>query len=111
VRELEAIYEKARTADIFVIAGSILPYNTATAIQNARRRIVNDWIQQYALAHSHMTWCDTRAAVAASGDPDRLAATPDGLHPSPDGYRLMALALEPVIKTALRRRRGQPFLQ
>jgi lysophospholipase L1-like esterase len=28
-------------------------------------------------------------------------SSPDDLHPSPDGYRLMAAALEPVIRTIL----------
>jgi lysophospholipase L1-like esterase len=36
--------------------------------------------------------------VSAPGAPDRLVSSPDDLHPSPDGYRLMALALEPVIR-------------
>ena len=48
-----------------------------------------------------MVFCDTRAAVAAPGQPDRLLSSPDDLHPSPDGYRLMAAALEPAIKLAL----------
>jgi lysophospholipase L1-like esterase len=101
VEELETMYEMARDAGIRVVAGTILPYNTATAVQNQRMRIVNGWIQRYGQHHTHVAWCDTRAAVAQPGDPDRLAATPDGLHPSPDGYRLMALALEPAIKMAL----------
>src|SRR5438876_193409 len=42
-----------------------------------------------------------RAAVAAPGASDRLVSSPDNLHPSPDGYRLMAIALEPAIKRAL----------
>ena len=48
-----------------------------------------------------IAFCDTRAAVAAPGRPDMLASSPDGLHPSPDGYRLMAYALEPVIARIL----------
>lgn len=111
VDELEAMYNMARDAGIPVVAGSILPYDTATDVQNQRMRIVNGWIQQYGQRHRHVTWCDTRAAVAAPGNPNRLAATADGLHPSPDGYRLMALAIEPAIKTALRRRPGRALLQ
>jgi acyl-CoA thioesterase I len=101
VCELETIYDMARGAGIPVVAGSILPYNTATPLQNQRMRIVNDWIGDYTRQHRHVFWCDTRGAVAARDDPDRLAATPDGLHPSADGYRLMALALEPAIESAL----------
>jgi lysophospholipase L1-like esterase len=110
-RELDAMFDAARHAHIPVVAGSILPYNTASAAANERMRVVNGWIHQYAQRHRQVTWCDTRAAVAAPDNPDYLAASPDGLHPSPDGYRLMALALEPAIKRALRLRSGQALLQ
>ena len=100
-RELEAIYDAARAASIVVVAGSIIPFNTATADQNARMHRVNDWIRGYAAAHGGVVFCDTRAAVAAPGQPDRLMSSPDDLHPSPDGYKRMALALEPAIAQAL----------
>lgn len=105
-RELEALYELARDASprgIPVVAGSIIAYNTAGADENARMRVVNDWIRDYAARHANVTFCDTRAAVAAPDNPDRLVSSPDDLHPSPDGYRLMALALEPAIRKVLRR--------
>lgn len=96
-RELQAMYDAARSADIEVIAGSILPYNTATPDQNRRMHSVNAWIREYAGAHPGIAFCDTRAGVASAASVDRLASSPDDLHPSPDGYRSMALALEPVI--------------
>jgi lysophospholipase L1-like esterase len=100
--ELEATYDLARAAKISVVAGSIIPYNTATPEQNARMRAVNGWIRDYAARHEgSVTFCDTRAAVAEPGQPDRLVSSPDDLHPSPNGYRLMADALEPAIRTAL----------
>ena len=103
-RELEAMYDAARAAMIAVVAGTIIPFNTATRDQNERMRAVNQWIREYAARHSdEMACCDTRAAVAAPEASDRLVSSPDDLHPSPDGYRLMALALEPVIKRALAR--------
>ena len=102
VRELEAMYVAAFAARIPAVAGSIIPYDTAGAGENARMRAVNDWIRSYAAAHPReMVFCDTRAAVAAPGAPDRLAASPDGLHPSPEGYRRMAEALDPAIACAL----------
>jgi len=102
VRELEAMYDAARAAQIAVVAGSIIPYDTAGADENARMRAVNDWIRSYAKAHPReIVFCDTRAAVAAAGAPDRLASSPDGLHPSADGYQRMAAALEPAIARAL----------
>ena len=101
-RELEAMYEAARSAKIVVVAGSIIPFNIATADQNARMHAVNDWIRGYAASHAgDVVFCDTRAAVAAPGQPDRLVSSPDDLHPSPDGYKRMAVALEPAIVAAL----------
>jgi lysophospholipase L1-like esterase len=101
--ELQTMYELAKTAgrNIPVVAGGILPYNTASADANARMRKVNDWIRAYAERHAQVAYCDTRTAVARPGDPDCLLSSPDGLHPSPEGYRLMALALEPAIKKLL----------
>ena len=103
-QELEAIYDASRAAGIMVVAGSIVPYNTATPDANARMRRVNAWIREYATpaaAQPGVWFCDTRAAVAAAGDPDRLVSSPDDLHPSPDGYRLMAAALDPILANAL----------
>ena len=98
------MYDAARAAGIAVVGGSIIPFNSATAEQNARMHAVNDWMRAYAAAHpARVVFCDTRAAVAAPGQPDRLVSSPDDLHPSPDGYRRMAAALEPAIKTALSR--------
>ena len=105
-RGLEAMYDLARGAPprgIPVVAGSIIPYNTAGADENARMRAVNDWIRAYAARHADVTFCDTRTAVADPQNPDRLVSSPDDLHPSADGYRLMALALEPAIRKVLQR--------
>jgi lysophospholipase L1-like esterase len=92
-RQLDAMYSRARAGNIPVVAGSIIPYNTATAEQNRRMHEVNAWIK----AQPHVHFVDTRRAVASSGSADLLADTPDGLHPSAEGYRLMALAIEPVL--------------
>jgi lysophospholipase L1-like esterase len=106
-RELEAMYAAADAAKIAVVAGSIIPYNTASADQNTRMRAVNDWIREYVAHHdASMAFCDTRAAVGAPGSPDRLVSSPDDLHPSPEGYKLMAAALEPAIVTVLAKARS-----
>jgi lysophospholipase L1-like esterase len=104
-RELAAIFDLAasRQPRLPIVAGSILPFNGATAKQNHGMIAVNQWIQNYANRCPHIEFCDTRAAVAHPEDPNCLVSSPDGLHPSPEGYRLMAIALEPVIRRALAR--------
>src|SRR5438046_1784276 len=47
-RELEAMYDAARAARIAVVAGTILPFNRATADQNLRMHAISDWIRAYA---------------------------------------------------------------
>jgi lysophospholipase L1-like esterase len=51
---------------------------------------------------------DTRAAVAAAGDLDRLSGSPDGLHPDVDAYHRMADAIEPVLRDVLGRTEVPP---
>jgi lysophospholipase L1-like esterase len=99
---LRSIYDRAIAAGIQVVAGTILPYNTATPEQNARMHTINAWIAAQAKADSSVAVVDTRAAVADPADPDRLAESPDDLHPGVEGYRRMASALGPVIEERLK---------
>lgn len=98
-RELRAMYDRAREAGIRVVAGTIIPYNSATPDQNARMHEINRWIRQQAEADPNIDFVDTRAAAAASNDQDRLFESPDGLHPSAEGYRRMAEAVRRVLET------------
>jgi len=98
IEQLRAMYDSAAAAGIRVVAGTIIPFNTATADQNRRMREVNDWIRHRCEADANALFVDTRAAVAAPDDPDRLDSSPDELHPSPDGYRRMAEALLPSLE-------------
>jgi lysophospholipase L1-like esterase len=101
--QIAAMYARARAAGIRVVAGTIIPYNTATPDQNARMRDINAWIRAQGDAGA-VTFVDTRAAVAARDNPDRLASSPDGLHPDAAGYRRMADAIAPAVERALRSR-------
>jgi lysophospholipase L1-like esterase len=99
--QLTAMYERARAAGIRVVAGTIIPYNTATPDQNARMKEINDWIRSQGRADPGLTVVDTRAAVAAADNPDKLASSPDQLHPDAAGYRKMALAIEKGLSRSL----------
>jgi lysophospholipase L1-like esterase len=103
--QLRAMYDLAAAADIPVVAGSIVPYNTATPGQNAKMRAINDWIRAEAAGDANITFADTRAAAARDDNPDMLRGSPDGLHPDVDGYRRMAQTLAPMIASVLEQRK------
>ena len=102
IEQLLWMYQRAAGAGIRVIAGTIIPYNTATPEQNARMREINDWIRRRAQDDAGLEYVDTRAAVSLPGNPDMLSETSDQLHPSAAGYRAMADAIRPVIERILR---------
>ena len=96
--QLEGIYARALALGMRVVAGSIVPYNTATPDQNARMHAINDWIRATANADARIRFVDTRRAAAAPDNLDRLASSPDELHPDAEGYRRMAKALLPALE-------------
>lgn len=99
--QLRRMYERAEAAGIRVIAGTIIPFNTATPDQNGRMHQINAWIRRRAEADPRLGFVDTRAAVCAPGNADMLSDTVDQLHPSASGYRAMAEAIGPVIERIL----------
>jgi lysophospholipase L1-like esterase len=101
-RRLREMYDRASRAGIRVVAGTIIPFNTATRDQNDKMHQVNAWIREQSERDSAIVFVDTRAAVAAPGKPDALVSSPDELHPSADGYRMMADAIAPAIAAALK---------
>ena len=96
--QLKAMYDKARAAKIAVIAGSIVPFNTATPDQNARMHAINDWIRAEATRDPNVTFVDTRKAAARPDNIDLLASSPDGLHPSVSGYHRMGDVIAAAIE-------------
>jgi len=101
-RNLASIYERARAAGIKVLAGTIIPFDTATPEQNRRMHQVNAWILARPERDPNVATVDTRRAVASPDDPDRLISSPDGLHPSIDGYRRMAEAIRSSLESLIR---------
>jgi lysophospholipase L1-like esterase len=101
VAQLRSMYDRAAGAGIPVIAGSIVPYNTATDEQNRKMHEINAWIAAEAGRDPNIIAVDTRKAVSAPGDVNRLSGSPDGLHPDVQGYRSMADALRPALSKAL----------
>lgn len=104
IEQLRLMYEAGRKAGIRVVAGSIVPYNTATPDQNSRMHEINTWIKDVATREHGVRFVDTRAAVAAIDNRDRLADSPDQLHPSPSGYQRMAEAILPALEEMLVKR-------
>ena len=93
--QLAAMYKRAHDAGIRVVAGTIIPYNTATADQNARMRD-DQRLDPHPGARRprrHRRRHPRRRRRA--GQPDKLASSPDGLHPDAAGYRKMADAIAP----------------
>lgn len=100
--QLRLMYDRAKAARIPVVAGSIVPYNTATPDQNARMHAINDWIKAEAARDTNITYVDTRKAAARPGNIDQLSASPDGLHPDVNGYHRMADVIAPAIAAKIK---------
>ncbi len=66
--ELEKMYNAARALQAIVVAGTIIPFNTASADQNARMHAVNDWIRAYTASHGNSLVSATRAPLSPHRD-------------------------------------------
>ena len=99
---LRGMYDRAKAATLPVIAGSIVPYNTASRAQNLTMRAINDWVRAEATRDSNVTFADTHLAAAHADKIDQLAGSPDGLHPDINGYRRMADAIAAAIMATIK---------
>ncbi len=98
-RNVEAMYSLAERSGIVPVAATVLPYNTAGRRECSSIREVNAWVEKASRVPGRL-FCDTNLAVRDRGDPDRLASSPDGLHPDVDGYRRMGEALSATLEGA-----------
>ena len=92
---LAGMYRDIQRALCMPIAASVLPFDKATPKQAAKIRQLNTWIKQTA-DKFQIPFIDLNHVVADPANPDRLSASPDGLHPDIGTYRQMGLA---VLKT------------
>jgi lysophospholipase L1-like esterase len=94
---LVAMYSRAKSAGIRVVAATILPYNTMGAREAESIRELNRWVREEA-GNMKILFCDTNAAVADPHNPDMLRGSPDGLHPDVSGYRAVGERLARTIE-------------
>ncbi len=91
------MYDEAFGASIVPVAATVLPYNAASAEESAAIRDLNRWIEATSAARG-ILFCDTHRVVADPRNLDRLAGSPDGLHPDVAGYRRIGEALAGAIE-------------
>jgi lysophospholipase L1-like esterase len=98
---LSAMYSRTRAEGIRVVAASILPYNSMSPQHADAMDTLNRWVERVA-KESGLTFCDTHALVSDARNPNRLAGSPDGLHPDVSSYRRMGEGLVRAIEEAIR---------
>jgi lysophospholipase L1-like esterase len=100
-RNLAKMYDMALGCGAVPIGCTVLPYNTMSRGQAEERNQLNRWVEAESRRRG-ILFCDTAKAVANPTNPDRLAGSPDGLHPDPEGYRKMAQAVSQTIEESMR---------
>jgi lysophospholipase L1-like esterase len=95
---LSEMYARARAAGIRTVAASILPYSPISRTQASALHELNGWIEANARALG-IAFCDLNRITSDPKNPDRLAGSPDGLHPDVTGHRRMADGLVRVIES------------
>jgi lysophospholipase L1-like esterase len=104
---LASMVEIAQANGIRVVLSSVLPvfeYTWAPGLEPAPKIVaLNAWMRSYAAAND-VVYLDYHSAMADERDglPPELAY--DGVHPTEEGYRVMASLAQPAIEKALRGR-------
>ncbi len=99
--DLSAMYRAAKAAGIVPVAATVLPFDLATPEQSRAIRALNAWIEK-AAAEEGLPFCDTNAAAADPGRPERLSGTAEGLHPDIATYRKVGEAVARCLAEAER---------
>ena len=103
---LASMAELATSNGIKVVLSSVLPvydYSWRPGLQPAPKIVaLNQWIKTYA-GRRGLVYLDFHTAMADERQGMRADLSPDGVHPSAAGYRLMAPLAERAIRKALRK--------
>ncbi len=104
---LESMAQLGRANGIAVVLCSLLPtvhYWWHPQVPNPAHRIavLNRWIQAYAAKH-HDVYVNYYAVMKNAAGGLQHSLSPDGVHPSPAGYAVMAPLAEAGIEAALKR--------
>ncbi|MCI4319768.1 MAG: SGNH/GDSL hydrolase family protein [Thermoplasmata archaeon] len=100
---LDELYRLGVGTGANVIAATVLPFDSMTRRQASALHELNDWIRGRA-NELGFPCAETGRSVSDPHDRDRLAGSPDGLHPDVAGYRKMGEALAAVIEEVENRR-------
>jgi len=93
---LVKMYDQATDAGIIPVACTVLPYNVMGKGEASVRRELNSWVEKESRTRE-IPFCDTAAAACNPRDRDKLASSPDGLHPDIEGYHNMATAISRTV--------------
>jgi len=98
-RNLESMYLLAERSRIVPLGATVLPYNTAGRRESQAITELNRWVAAAARVRGRL-FCDTNLATRDKTNPNRLASSPDGLHPDVAGYKRMGEALSRALEEA-----------
>lgn len=94
---MRSAINQAREFGVKVLISTITPRASYTEVQNVQREIVNSWVREGGDCSGECEFSlDFDAVVQDPGDPNRIDPaldSGDGIHPTGDGYRLIAASI------------------